>query len=277
MKVPSFGALSAETYKGWALAAKHLGTFLAVPADIAGVPDLRSFDSWLMPNDGLEDLGREVVSSDWRLLEIPWTEKWEEAFERLKNSNPSALFCVKISMREGMEAKALSLLRKGITIIHLEGSKTGRFLDDEDRYLKDGIRSLHEALVEAGIRDEVTVLASGGLAMAEHVAKSLICGADAVFVDFPVLIALECRVCRRCTRGLSCPVDVEKASSGWVASRVLNLFGSWHNQLLEIMGAMGIRDARRLRGEAGRAMAFEELERSTFESMGTVEEMCELE
>jgi hypothetical protein len=40
---------------------------------------------------------------------------------------------------------------------------------------------------------------------------------------------------------------------------------------------MGIRDARRLRGEAGRAMFFEELDESTFGSMGKVEEGCELE
>jgi hypothetical protein len=40
---------------------------------------------------------------------------------------------------------------------------------------------------------------------------------------------------------------------------------------------MGIRDARRLRGEVGRAMFFEALDRSTFESLGQVEEGCQLE
>ncbi len=43
------------------------------------------------------------------------------------------------------------------------------------------------------------------------------------------------------------------------------------------MGAMGIRDARRLRGEAGRAMFFEELDSTTFGSLGTVEEGYEFE
>jgi glutamate synthase domain-containing protein 2 len=105
----------------------------------------------------------------------------------------------------------------------------------------------------------------------------MICGADSVFVDFPILIALECRMCRRCTEGLSCPVEIEAAPSTWVAARVVNLLGAWHNQLLEVMGAMGIRDARRLRGETGRAMFFEELDRSVFGSMGDVEEGCELE
>jgi hypothetical protein len=53
--------------------------------------------------------------------------------------------------------------------------------------------------------------------------------------------------------------------------------GAWHNQILEVMGAMGIREARRLRGEAGRAMFFEDLDEATFGSMGKVEEGYELD
>jgi hypothetical protein len=34
--------------------------------------------------------------------------------------------------------------------------------------------------------------------------------------------------------------------------------------LIEVMGAMGIREARRLRGEVGRSMWFEDLERDHF-------------
>ena len=113
--------------------------------------------------------------------------------------------------------------------------------------------------------------------MAEHVAKAIICGADGVFLDLPILVALQCRMCRRCTKGLSCPVDIGDAPPGWVAARVVNLMGAWHNQMLEVMGAMGIRDARRLRGESGRAMFYEDLERATFESLGSVGEDCELE
>jgi len=58
---------------------------------------------------------------------------------------------------------------------------------------------------------------------------------------------------------------------------VTNLIGAWHNQLLEVMGAMGIRDVRRLRGETGRAMFYEDLDRSTFGSLGTLREGYELE
>jgi hypothetical protein len=43
-----------------------------------------------------------------------------------------------------------------------------------------------------------------------------------------------------------------------------NLIAAWHDQLIEVMGAMGMREARRLRGDVGRAMFFEQLEEETF-------------
>jgi len=42
------------------------------------------------------------------------------------------------------------------------------------------------------------------------------------------------------------------------------MIGAWTNQLLEMLGAMGIREVRRLRGETGRCMFFEDLEAATF-------------
>jgi len=39
---------------------------------------------------------------------------------------------------------------------------------------------------------------------------------------------------------------------------------AWRNQLLELMGAMGLREVRRLRGETGRCMFFEDLEQASF-------------
>jgi len=46
--------------------------------------------------------------------------------------------------------------------------------------------------------------------------------------------------------------------------RVKNLLGSWRDQLLEVLGAMGLREVRRLRGEMGRAMFQRDLEEEAF-------------
>jgi glutamate synthase domain-containing protein 2 len=130
--------------------------------------------------------------------------------------------------------------------------------------MKDMIREVHLALVESKIRHKVNLIFSGGMALAEHVAKSLICGADAVGIDIPLLIALECRLCYRCKKGLSCPVQLEAVEQKWATQRMVNLLGAWRNQLIEVMGAFGIREARRMRGEVGRSMWFDDLEKDSF-------------
>ncbi len=68
-------------------------------------------------------------------------------------------------------------------------------------------------------------------------------------------------MCKRCAGGIACPVELESIDPVWGAKRIGNLFSGWHNQLLEILGAMGMREVRRLRGEMGRAMFYEDLEK----------------
>jgi len=235
------------------------------------------YGPWLLPSISPNSEVLERLPSGCRMVELTLDDNWREAVTHVMALDRKVLISARISMAEGMEEKAQQLVDTGVPIIHLEGNFRGRGFDDPEKFLKDGIRSVHMKLVESGVRDNVTLLAGGGISMAEHVPKAIICGADGVYMDFPMLIAMECRMCRRCEKGLSCPVDIQDASSEWTAGRVVNLVGAWHNQLLEVMGAMGIRDARRLRGEVGRAMFFEQLDRETFEDMGTVEEDCELE
>jgi len=95
-------------------------------------------------------------------------------------------------------------------------------------------------------------------------AKQIICGADVVSIDLPLLVALECRLCKTCDPINSCPALIGEVEPSYGVGRMTNLIVAWHDQLIEMMGAMGIREARRLRGETGRAMFFEELEEDTF-------------
>jgi glutamate synthase domain-containing protein 2 len=78
------------------------------------------------------------------------------------------------------------------------------------------------------------------------------------------LIALECRFCQDCREGYTCPAKIEEVDAGYAAGRMTNLIAAWHDQLIEMMGAMGMREVRRLRGETGRALFFEDLEEDTF-------------
>jgi glutamate synthase domain-containing protein 2 len=119
-------------------------------------------------------------------------------------------------------------------------------------------------LVGDRIRDEVTIIASGGIAMAEHAPKAMLCGADLTAVDLPLLIAIGARLYEQPERLLVLPEGLERIPVEILTQRMVNLMGAWHSQLLEVMGAMGIREARRLRGETGRAIFFEEIDNDTF-------------
>jgi glutamate synthase domain-containing protein 2 len=129
------------------------------------------------------------------------------------------------------------------------------------------LREIHTRLVQQGVRDEVTLIVSGGIALAEHMAKAIICGADLVAVDTSLLVALGCRVCRGAagrTHEEECAAEAGNLDRAYAAQRMVNLMGAWHSQLLEVLGAMGIREVRRLRGEVGRAIFMEDIEREAF-------------
>jgi glutamate synthase domain-containing protein 2 len=127
------------------------------------------------------------------------------------------------------------------------------------------IRGAHNVLVKAGIRQEVTLLGSGGIIAAEHIPKAILCGLDAVALDTPVMVALqadfegECK--ERETSQFTLP---NKLTVDWGAQRLMNLAAAWRDQLLEISGAMGLREVRRMRGEMGRAMFMKDLEANAF-------------
>ena len=83
------------------------------------------------------------------------------------------------------------------------------------RHMQTFLREAHRALVKAGIRDEVTLIASGGIALPEHMAKAIICGADLVAVDIPLVVAMECRLCGECERGEACPIALSVWTADW--------------------------------------------------------------
>ncbi len=249
-----------------ASAAQRLRTLCVV--DTADLTDsLEPFAETIVPL-----LDENVAADDpWldrvRMIEVEDCEGIEEKTDAFKKANPSLAVGVRLKLDRSSAQRVVELTRQGIEVIHLYADSTGQEWNGDSphsRHITRVTREVHLALVEQRIRDEVTLIASGGIAMAEHMAKEIICGADLVGVDMSIPIALECRVCGSCRRGLACPVELERIDLRYATQRVMNLIGAWRSQLLEVLGAMAIRDVRRLRGEVGRAMFFEDLERESF-------------
>jgi ferredoxin len=209
---------------------------------------------------------KDPLLSQVRALEILDHPGVLEQVEAVKKLYPELIINIKVPADDQVVSRVAALTAAGAEVIHIYASEQAQGLGDfQDLHLKDIIRRCHLKLVEDKLRDTVTLLVSGGIALAEHVAKAIICGADAIIVDLPLLLALECRLCRQCaTKNGPCPVEIDKLTVKRGGQRVINLIGAWNNQLLEILGAMGMREVRRLRGEVGRAMFIEDLEKEIF-------------
>jgi ferredoxin len=249
-----------------AKAAKALETlFILDPSEITNAMD--AFSSHLVPSVTAESytdhVERICVSRAVELSDAPGVES---IFSRVRALRPGLVLIVRLPLDEHAASRTVALARAGVDSVHLEADDHGNGRSPEGpRFLKEMIREVHLALVKRSIRQKVNLIFSGGMAMAEHMAKAVICGADGVAVDTVLMLALECRMCGRCARGRSCPVALDDGiDPEWGAQRMVNLLGAWHSQLIEVMGAMGIREARRLRGEVGRSMRFEDLEAESF-------------
>jgi len=199
------------------------------------------------------------------IAELQYSDSTKGDVEKVKSGLPGIIVSVRLPLDEKAPDRALELAGAGVDVVHIQAGHNGDCIGDwEGRFIIDGIREVHLRLVEESVREKISIIATGGVAMAEHLAKTIICGADAVGVGQAILGAMECRMCRDCEEQFKCPADIDNVPEQWATQRIINLFGSWHSQLIEVMGAMGMREARRLRGEVGRAMFFEDLERDNF-------------
>jgi ferredoxin len=211
------------------------------------------------------EISKELIKKT-KLIELPDSEEVVEKIATLKNEFPDLIFAVRLKMNENAIKRVEQLTDQNINTIHLVGDQNGNEIEAKNpRFIKDVVRDIHGMLIKNEKRDEISLIAGGGIALAEHVAKALICGADLVSIDLPLLIAVECRLCESCNQGSYCPAKLDKEMElSYSSGRMTNLIGAWHWQMVELMGAMGMREARRLRGDVGRAMFKEEIEEEIY-------------
>ena len=251
-------------------AALELNTCIIMPAAECG-EEAEAYGH-IIPLVTQEEIDRHgAVLTKARLVSIEYSEAMLPDFSGLIGKTKKlsrAPVIVRVPAAKGVEAVVARLAHAGAEIIHIVADYRGRERGDaaasDGRVLKDVIRASHLRLIEDGIRDEVTLIASGGIAMAEHVPKAMLCGADLTAVDIPLMVALGAMIFEGPQESLVFPDGLDKLPTATLTQRIVNLMGAWHSQLLEVMGAMGIREARRLRGESGRAIFFEEIDRETF-------------
>ncbi len=250
---------SAEKLAGiFATAAGQIGSLAVLPFDEAR--NLGQFADSVVPVLRPEDGNRlNLLGFTPRLIEM---QGWDQPlFDALTERFPESIIALRTAFET--EESLVEYAGRGLRVFHLMADLHGRSMDG--RFVLDLIRSVHKRFVEAGIRDEVTLIGSGGIIAAEHVAKAILCGLDAVALDTPLLVALQAKFNGECVeRGSSNFIFPTRLSEEWGIQRLKNLAASWRDQLLELMGAMGLREVRRLRGEMGRAMFMHTLQAEAF-------------
>ena len=194
-----------------------------------------------------------------RLVELA---SWDPAlYDEIRRCFPETLVALRLPY--GPPETLLHYHALGVRVFHLTADYHGTGADG--RFVSTLIQEAHKTFVKAGIREEVTLLGSGGIVAAEHVPKAIIMGLDAVVLDTPLLVAMQASFDGEFTNHNSANCQLpSRLTPAWGAQRLQNLMAAWRDQLLEILGAMGLREVRRLRGETGRAMFQENLEREAF-------------
>ena len=208
---------------------------------------------------------KEILAQT-RLVEIPDSSNVEQQIKSIKKNHPGIIIAVRIPMDDKVMKRVDELSKIDVEAIHLIADLNGNEIGATNpRFMKDILREVHGCLIKNEKRDEITIIAGGGIGLSEHVAKAIICGADVVSINLPLLIAIECRLCETCKPGDYCPSKLDtEIDLQYGVGRMTNLIGAWHWQLVELMGAMGMREARRLRGDVGRAIFKDEIEEEIY-------------
>jgi len=132
----------------------------------------------------------------------------------LKASNPRARVAVKLVDEVGIETIAYGCVKAGADTLYIcsgSGGTGATPLTSRRRageFWESGISKTHQLLVKAGIRDQVHLVADGGIKSGEDIVKALLLGADSVSLGTYLLVAaLNCEKCDQCHQD-TCPVGI---------------------------------------------------------------------
>jgi glutamate synthase domain-containing protein 2 len=229
------------------------------------------------PGLGGHLLGDKATTAVARMREsVPWVslfspfpfhsvysvEDHRKHLDWARTVNPTALMSVKVSTPTDIDMVAVGSYYAGANILHVDGAYGGTGAAPEIAKkniampIEFAIPKVHRFLVAEGIRDEIVLMASGGLRTADDIAKAIALGADGVILGTAELIALGCTRCANCERGRGCPFGLTTTDPELSlliepeegAERIHGLYTSFRDELVRLLRRLGLPSVTSLRG-----------------------------
>ncbi len=210
---------------------------------------------------------REAVAGSALFSPFPFhsvysVEDHKKHVDWIKETNHRALVSVKVSTPTDVDMVAVGSYYAGAHIVQLDGSYggTGAAPDIAKKNIAMPIEyalpKVHKFLVAEGIRDKITIIASGGIRSAYDMAKAIAMGANGVCLGTADLVALECIRCHHCESGRGCARGIattDEELTGlmeleWGTQRIINMYLTWRKQLIRILKRFGMRSVTELTG-----------------------------
>jgi len=212
---------------------------------------------------------RETVMGNSLFSPFPFhsvysVEDHKKHLDWIKEINPKALVSVKVSTPTDSDMVAVGSYYAGAHIIHFDGSYggTGAAPDIAKKNIampiEYAIPKVHRFLMTEGVRDELCLMASGGIRNAVDVAKAIALGANGCVIGTADLVAMECVRCSNCESGRGCArsiatTDAElgyEIKEEWAEQRLVNMYMAWRKQWCEILRQYGLRSIKELVGRS---------------------------
>ncbi|MDA2936143.1 glutamate synthase-related protein [Patescibacteria group bacterium AH-259-L05] len=189
-------------------------------------------------------------------------EDHKKHIDWIKQINPRALVSTKVSTTIDIDMVASGSYDAGTHVLNIDGGYggTGAAPDIAKKNIamptELAIPRVHKHLVQEETRNNILLIASGGIRTAYDGLKAIALGADGWIIGTAELVAIGCTRCANCERGRGCPFGItttdpelsQLITPEWGSQQILNLYKSHENQIIDACRKLGLTKVTDLRG-----------------------------